>query len=50
MLRGWFPFYRTSISLGLRSFAAGRFTRQALLAAVSLARSGAQVTSVDLLA
>jgi SAM-dependent methyltransferase len=31
LLRGWFPFYRLSVGLGVRSFARGRFTREALI-------------------
>lgn len=85
LLRGWFPFYRASVGLGLRSLTRGRLTREAIIrvlapvedvrmfelpetvaaldvapgervldlaspkmAAVCLARAGAQVTSVDL--
>ena len=85
MISGWFPFYRSSVALGLRRLLTGHFSREAVirviapiedsrffelpatatalaveqgervldlaspkLAAVSLARSGALVTSVDL--
>ncbi len=85
MIRGWFPFYRSSVALGLRRLLTGHLSREAVirvvapiedsrffelpatvaalaaepgqrvldlaspkLAAVSLARSGAEVTSVDL--
>jgi SAM-dependent methyltransferase len=35
LLRGWAPFFRLSVGLGLRSFLRGRFTREALIRVVA---------------